>query len=435
MFLSFELKNILRTPLVIILSILLFIFTLFAVYNGKSRTNKQLETIKIIKEKEHKFYTAKKTMLDSIEKNTKKPFPDDKWFLSPQYPLTLGAVRGAGTYAILTPSPLSVVSTGQSDIFPFYTKIALDNNNAGDDNDNFENPFNIAQGEFDLAFVFVFILPLLVIVFGYNLLSVEREQGTLLLIKSMPIRINVWLLNKIIFRFLFLLLICVVFLCFSFVLFDISIQNFDFLQMIISTSFYLLFWFLLCFLVNLLGKSSTTNATFLVGSWVFFVLLVPSIANILATNLYPVPSRTEFVTAQRDIQNEVEKQREKIVDEFYAKNPTFKKPKQEEKKWRDYWREGFVEKDFGQKKLNALQESFMKKTEAQRNFADNFQYFSPAILFQNALNSIAKTDTKTYLAFQKKVNDFEKKWSFYFKSKFDKDEKMKVKDFDNFPKF
>lgn len=435
MFLSFEFKTIIRTPLMVILSTLLFIFILFAIYNGKSRVDKQLETIKIIKEKEQKFYATKKMALDSIEKGIKKPSPESNWYLNPQYPLTLGAIRGAGTYAILTPSSLSILSTGQSDIFPFYSKIALGNTNIADDNDNFENPYNIAQGEFDFTFVFIFILPLLVIAFGYNLLSAEREQGTLSLVRAMPININIWLLNKIIFRFLFLFSISISFLVFSFVFFGIYIDFFSFLQISFSLALYLLFWFLLCFLVNILGKTSTTNATSLVGSWVFFVLLIPSIINMVATNFYSVPSRTEFITAQRDIENETEKQREKIIDDFYKQNPAFKKPIEEEKTWRDNWRERLVERQYSQKKLIQLQQNFMQKAQAQRNFANNFQYFSPAILLQNILNNIAKTDTKTYLDFQEKVDNFEKKWSAYFKDKFDKNEKMKVKDFDNFPKF
>ena len=42
-------------------------------------------------------------------------------------------------------------------------------------------------GRFDLAFVTVYLLPLLVLALSFNVLSEEREQGTLALTLSQPV--------------------------------------------------------------------------------------------------------------------------------------------------------------------------------------------------------------------------------------------------------
>jgi ABC-2 type transport system permease protein len=433
-FIQFEIKNLLRTPFFGIVSILLLGFILFATYNGKKRVDNQLLAIETVKNSETEFYDKHKTLLDSIEKGLRKAPP--QWFKNPENPLPIGAFRGAGSYAILTPAPLSAISTGQSDIFPTYTKVAVGNLNAGKDNDNFENPFNTAIGQFDLAFVLGFIFPLLIIAFSYNLLSAEREQGTLRLLLSIPLNINVLLFNKIVFRYLLLLSISFFWLVISFVIFGISISNSAFLSFILAVGAYSFVWFLLSFAVNLLAKSSATNAMILLGCWLFFAFIVPSTVNMLAGSWYPVPSRVEFVTAQREIDKQVEQEKEKILADFYAKNTQFKRPTSEgEKTWKDWWREGFAEDNYALQLKNNLQKQYAEKANAQRNFANGFQYFSPTILFQNTLNKIAATDTETYLNFQKETENFERKWTAYFETKFMKDEKMTVKDFESFPKF
>ncbi|MCU0389975.1 MAG: DUF3526 domain-containing protein [Thermoflexibacter sp.] len=434
--LKFEIKNLSRNPFVGLLSALLLVLILFATFNGKQRVDNQLATIQKLKEKENKFYENHRTVLDSIEKGLKQPLPEASWYKSPEYPITVGAIRGSGSYAVLTPAPLSAVSTGQSDLFPYYFKVAVGNTNAGRDNDNFENPFNTAQGQFDLAFVLTFILPLLIIALTYNILSAERERGTLPLLLSMPLNIKQWLLQKLVFNYLFINILIFVLLALSFAFFGISLTDFSFVQLLFALALYSLFWFGMAYLVNSLGKSSSFNAMSLLGVWLFFTLLVPSTVNMLATALYPVPSRVEFVTAQRQMQNQTEKQKEKILAAFYQKNAQFeRKASESEKTWQDWWREGFAEDEYAEQMLQKIKQDFQAKANAQRNFANGFQYVSPVILFQNTLNQIAKTDTKTYMDFQEKVEDFEKEWSAYFKGKFMKNEKLTTKDYANFPKF
>jgi ABC-2 type transport system permease protein len=63
-----------------------------------------------------------------------------------------------------------------------------------------ENPWNLLSGHVDVAFVVVYLLPLLIFALSYNLLSVEREQGTLRMLLSQPLNLTTLLLGKVTVR-------------------------------------------------------------------------------------------------------------------------------------------------------------------------------------------------------------------------------------------
>jgi ABC-2 type transport system permease protein len=72
-----------------------------------------------------------------------------------------------------------------------------------------ENTWNLLSGHFDFAFVIVFVLPLLVTTLGYNLLSAEREHGTLRMLCSQPLSIAMLMTGKVVVRMLALLAIVI----------------------------------------------------------------------------------------------------------------------------------------------------------------------------------------------------------------------------------
>ena len=427
-----ELKNIVRNPLVLILVLFLFVFILFASYNGKSIVNKQLEGIELVKNKENIFYTNHKNNLKSIERGEKEA--PRRVYEDPTNPVAMGNYYG-GVYLTSTPAPLAVISNGQSDIFPYYSKVNISSTNAGKDNDNFENPLNIATGGFDLAFVFVFILPLLIIAFSYNILSSEKEQGTLRLLLSMPINIKTWLFKKIVFRYVFIVLLISLLLTLSLFIVGINIFNSSYFTLLSSIALYTLFWFGLAFLVNLLNKSSSQNIILLLGTWLLFVMIIPSFINIVASTIYPSPSRVEYVTAKRDIEKEFEKKEEAILAKYYEENPVATdNGGQVPDRFRAYWNRNFILLDEKNKFMYAFESKFENQSKNQRKFANSLSWFSPAILLQNTMNKIAETDTQHYLNFQNEAKTFQKEWTSYFYTKYKNHQKLTVEDFNNFPK-
>ena len=57
-------------------------------------------------------------------------------------------------------------------------------------NNELENPVNLMTGAFDIAFVVIFLLPIFILAISYDLLSSERERGTLAMILAHPISLK-----------------------------------------------------------------------------------------------------------------------------------------------------------------------------------------------------------------------------------------------------
>ena len=98
-----------------------------------------------------------------------------------------GAV-GAETskYVTLPPTGLAALSVGQSDIQLNYLPISLATTLDVTKNLELENPINLSTGSFDIAFVVIFLLPIFILAMSYDLLSSEKERGTLAMILAHP---------------------------------------------------------------------------------------------------------------------------------------------------------------------------------------------------------------------------------------------------------
>jgi len=429
--LRFELKQLLATRLFWWVGAILITSISFAVYNGKIAIEEKLHTIKELKEEQEQRYSNFKLDFDSLEAGTKKA--QLSWFQDPRQALTVGMFRNSGKYAILEPKPLSLISTGQSDVEIFYTKVSYLSDIFQANNVNFENPFNIAAGQFDFAFVLIFLFPLLIIALTYNILSGEREQGTLPLLMSQPVQIRYWLMAKLTFRFSFLLLAVLLSLCLAFTVFQVDFLSTDFFKLLFAIGIYTFFWFALSFYINLLGKSSAMNTLLLLASWLLFVFLIPSMANMLATSIYPMPSRVELVNAKRQAEQDSERNKQAILTKFYQAHPSLVQKSEKEQTGQDFYREYVTLHEVIDEQVNKVQQSFDNQLEAQQSFANNFQYLSPAILMQNALNEIAETDSKYYKVFQKNAHAYQQNWKAFFKPKFINDEKITIKEFGQIP--
>ncbi len=77
-------------------------------------------------------------------------------------------------------------------------------------NDEIENPVHLISGRFDVAFVILYLYPLVILAISYNLISREQESGTLAMTLAQPVSLEEVVLGKIVFRFLFVVAIGIV---------------------------------------------------------------------------------------------------------------------------------------------------------------------------------------------------------------------------------
>jgi ABC-2 type transport system permease protein len=331
-------------------------------------------------------------------------------------PGVLGGARGA-RHAGLPPGALAALSIGQSDLLPYYYQVSIwTNDQTFLQNGELENPLNLAVGRFDLAFVMVYLLPLLVLALGYNLLSQEREQGTLAMTLAQPIRLGTLIGGKVALRAgLVLALALGLSLLGLLAVLRVPTSGSPLPRMglwVVGVTVYALFWFALSVAVNALGRPSAWNAMALAGAWLALVVVVPSTVNIASSLLHPLPSRVEMITAQRDASNDAVNRRSELLGRYYEDHPEMV-----EGLALDTANAGALAYA-AQEEVNArvadVSRRYESASRAQQALVRRWRFTSPALLLQEALNDAAGTGDARFERFRGQVASFAGAWKTYF---------------------
>lgn len=351
----------------------------------------------------------------------------------------IGALGAAGAvrYAILPPTALAPLAVGSSDLFPYYTKVSLRSKQSFIVNDEIENPHNLLAGRFDLAFAIVFVLPLLIMALTYNLVSSEREQGTMALILSQPVLARRVLLLKLAVRVAFalgltLLLTLGVVLAAGVPLSapDTLSKLFLWLAVVLG---YSAFWIAAAIAVNAMGRSSATNALALLGVWLTVVVVVPSLVAAFVTTFYPAPSRVALTTELRRVSDEAAALGDTAVSQFLADHPEM--AQLGALSARNAWGRTIALQERTEEAMRPTYAAFDAALEAQRTAADRLRILSPAILVQDALHDIAGRSVTRYRHYAAQLDTFHLSWQQYFFRRVFAEAAMTPADLDALPRF
>lgn len=179
-----------------------------------------------------------------------------------------------------------------------------------------DNPLLLLLGKLDLVFIILNIVPLLILALSFNIISGERESGTLAMILSNPVSLTTVIFGKLSVRFLLFLAICALLPLLIMALltvwhnpieitFDLFINAGLWL---VSVASYIVFWLALALLVNAFNRSSSFNALMSVIAWLVFLILIPSLCNQLVNGIAPADQAYRFVTEERAASLEINAQ-------------------------------------------------------------------------------------------------------------------------------
>jgi ABC-type transport system involved in multi-copper enzyme maturation permease subunit len=164
-----------------------------------------------------------------------------------------------------------------------------------------ENPFMGKFMSLDFAAAAAILLSLLGVLFSYDMLSHEKEEGTLALALSNPVSRSTFFLGKI--AGIFLTLVPVLVLCFLVILLVIQLSPpvqfsaSDYgricLLLLASLVYFAFFVFLGGFISSRTG-SSTTSIIVNLFLWCFLLFLLPNAASWLGKNIVPVKNREQL---------------------------------------------------------------------------------------------------------------------------------------------
>lgn len=385
-------KQFLRTKTCLFGLIIILVLGFVSIIIGKHFLNNQDKTILQIFEKQE----------EHIDRNVKIHSDDIGLLL---YYLKFSVVNKS--------KPIAALSIGQKDINPNIVSVKILTLEGQKYDTNLVNPIKLLYGNLDLSFLFIYIFPLLIIAFTYNLYSEEKELGVWKLICTTSKSKLKFLMTKFFVRVVLLLATLILFFILAiFVLripWDTSLYIF-----FIATLVYLLFWFALSFWIISLKKTSNFNALTLLFIWLVLVVLCPAVLNNYITTKYPVHEALTTIIKQRDEYHEKwDTGKRETVQKFYNQYPQFEKygyPPEQGFNWLWYYAMQNLGDEESREEITSMQNKILLREKISRKWAQ----LIPSMHVQLVYNDIAGTNLTNHLNFLQYVNDFHEDTRLFF---------------------
>lgn len=315
-----ELKIWLRNKVLITLFGVMLVMLLSALWVGNSMLKKQENTVRKIAQYEAEMADSLKTRIRRVEA-IDMVYPGFIWD-DPTYAYNTARNEGP-KFAVKLPYDLQALNVGQSAIQPFYYKVYINKKQFLTYESEIDNSFLQFIGNFDFAFVVIFLCPLLIIVFTYNVYSTEKEQGTWVLLKTSNQSIPALVLWRTVIRYtlftvIFWLIVSPVLAGFIGGGFLVST---NWWWTVAFISLYFAFWFAVAFLVNSFSFSSNVNAAVLIFLWLFTGILIPNLLQIGLNKAYPIPSRILLTSEERNAINHYFEQEGQVLTREVFNSP------------------------------------------------------------------------------------------------------------------
>jgi ABC-2 type transport system permease protein len=324
------------------------------------------------------------------------------------------AANERGFLALLPPAPLSALAIGQGDVYPNYIKVTARSLDALVSGDQIEHPLAVASGQFDVAFVVLFLYPLLIFATSFDLTASERDHGTLRMVLAQPVTLREVVTGKLIVRAITLLVPLLLIPIATAALSSPIDRSFWLRAALwsIAIAVYGAIWHGIALVVNARGLNAPANALVLAGIWLLCAVIGPSSVNLLIAIRYPMPSRVESAVQARAATQDATVQGSRQLGQFLQDHPTSG----------NVGREGMrqfallqAERDRRvADRLQAVESSFNAQLEKQRRLASWLSVLSPTMVAQGVLLDVAGTSTTRFDRFRLAAALFQQQWRAYF---------------------
>ncbi|MDO7874438.1 DUF3526 domain-containing protein [Hymenobacter sp. ASUV-10] len=413
---SHELKSLYRNRVLVTLCSIILVVLLASLWIGGSLLRKQQRTIGQIGEHHRVLADSLNQRLTRIAAHG-GTYPGFIWD-DPTFAYNTARNEGP-QYAVKQPFALQVLATGQGDVQPFYYKVYINKKQHLVHESEIDNSLLQFVGTFDFSFVVVYLLPLLIIVFTYNILSAEKEQGTWVLLKTSNQSIARLMLYRVAIRYA--LFLAFFWLVVGPVLTLLVGPGFlgtgNWWWLVGFVSLYFAFWFGLAFVVNSFSFSSNINAMTLIFTWLLLGLLVPNLLHIGLSRAYPIPSRISMSTAERNAINAYfEKDGQELTKDVFSSPRTQIRQASIVTPGMVYGYGVIVYKSQEIKDAAAqvAERKLYDQIERQQQAIRRWQLISPALLMQEVLAALAGTHWHQFNQFSLDVDEFRREQQRFF---------------------
>lgn len=388
----FEFKHFSRSRAKFWAYILFVLACLYALFNGFNLQNKHLKTIESIEQKKQEGIAKIKSWYDEG-----KTGPEDRPWIDITTPFW--ALWNAPTYTIKNPSPLLPLGIGQAEQYGFYKKIT--NWSSTYDNDMVEelsNPERLVNGNIDFAFVVLFLLPILLIIFSYNINGFEKDFNFDKLIDIQVGNKQKWILARLLFYVLLLILTVIILILSVGIINSVNdTYQSNLLALIFLATIYITSWAIVFYFIILKSNGSSSQAFTMISVWLVACIVIPGAVHQYASTKYPPNLMTDYLDVNRKDAYEVfELSRDIQAKKIMAIYPDLAQTK--------HGQDSLSDDDIVSNTVSAIINQMNKmaidtieaQNDAKNKLITSSYWFNPVSYFQNKWNSITDTDYYAY---------------------------------------
>ena len=406
---GYEVRRLLRDRALAALLILLLGLGAYAAWNGADWVQKREAAIALVKAEDQEWLA------------------DGRQFVVQSYPSVILPI----TKPVLPPAAMAPLSVGQADTYPFtadtspldaytslFRRVWTD----------IGSPTVRAAGRFDLAFVIVFLLPLVILATTYDLWSRERERGVAEMVLSQPVAVGPLIAVKALARGLVVLLPSTAVIL-AVAAWAGAREPIGLTALALAVLAYGGFWLAVAVLISLVARRSTEAAIAAGAVWLLVVVMAPSLTLAAVELAAPAPSEMRFATDLKTRMTEIT-ERQRLYREA---NPT---PVHEPApRIPDRLRDVYADRVALDRELAPMIAAHHQAKDARRHVLDTVRFFLPSVAVQDALDRIAGSDADRALAFESQARAAQLELRLTFKGYLDRDALVTPTEYDNLPGF
>ncbi len=396
---KYEWKHFIRSPFKVIALLLFIGASIYALHNGSTLYHVQTNEIdKITAEQAEK----QAEIIAYFDKGETGP-AEQPWV---DVTTPFWAIWNTPVHHFKRPSPAMVYSIGQAEQFGFYKRVtfwsnAYDSDLVGE----IANAERLQSGTLDFAFIALFLAPLLLLIWLYNIKGAEADRGILPLVLTQAYSGTRWLLARVGFYALLLVGVVLALMVYGALLTDVfadaaaAFWNIAGLLLL-----YITLWTVVFSLVIHFGKGSSGNTFKMVGLWLLFTFVVPGAVHQWISIQYPANLMTDWIDAQRDEREELWELPDSVfqaeLEVLFPEITTSPAKQDPELSNLAMSRSGVALANELMKTSTVTIES---SSEAKNSGISSTFWFNPVTFFQNRMNGYAGTHFNDYLTYRQEL--------------------------------
>ncbi len=294
-----------------------------------------------------------------------------------------------------------------------------------------DNPLLNAFFSLDFSSVIAIVISLLALVFAYDSITREREDGTMKLIFTGQISRISFVIGKLaglLLTLLPILVFCYLLACFIIVVNPaVSITSSDWsgiFLLFLTSIIYMLVFIMLGIFISALTSHSSSSIILSLLCWIGFLFLIPNMATYLSQSISRTPLydnvRTTISEYHKEFNNQYWSILQEKVKEAGAKDFSWwhydmkddgyeelyggKREMAEAHRLKNMWSEPYrIEMA---DKIWIIQKDYLDKLMKQQRVQQYLSWLSPSELFTQATDALCRTDVKAFLKYMETQRDY-----------------------------